>query len=128
MSLYNMLFGEYPAASILLGILGLTREQVPRYRNCFVHEGHIVVHTRTGGGNREYYEEKNPDNKDGPWNSTLQENEFYVTDSDDDFDCTYANFLFRFPDKYKADLEALESLEPSYTSSEQWSMLLESLT
>jgi hypothetical protein len=117
MSLYNMLFGEYPAASILLGVLGLTKEQVPRYRNCFVNGGHIVVHTRTGGGNREYYEEEN---------STLQKNEFYASDEDDEFDCTYANFLFRFPDKYKTDLEALESLAPSYTPSEQWSMFLES--
>ena len=86
MSMYNIIHGENPFSTILLGILGLTRENVPRYRDCWWTGNQIAVHTRTGGGNRDYYEnlESCRDNypeyfkgteedPHGPWNDDLRQ-------------------------------------------------------
>jgi len=51
-SLYNMLFGQNPIGDVLLATLGLKQDDVGRYRDCFVADGHIAVYTRNGGGNR----------------------------------------------------------------------------
>ena len=59
MSLYNRLFGENPDATILLGMLGLTRHSFGRYRDCFLNQSGnaITVITRIGGGNKPDYED-----------------------------------------------------------------------
>lgn len=49
MSFYNMLFGVNSAAPVLLATLGLTLNDVPRFRDCYIDGEHIVIHTRTGG-------------------------------------------------------------------------------
>ena len=118
MSLYNMLFGVNNAAPVLLATLGLTVGDVPRFRDCYIEGDNIVIHTRTGGGNREYYEAENDE---------LQSNPFYVRDEDDDFDCTYANFYYRFPDEYAEELKAMAANTESIKPSEKWTALLESL-
>lgn len=142
MSLYNMLFGVNQRTPILLATLGLTTSDVPRFRDCYVKDGRIVIYTRTGGGNRRYYDseescrENYPEDfdvdsgneiPDGPWNSTLTSNPFYERDEDDDFDCTYASFYFRFPDKFRDDLLALEACVQTHTPTDRWKALLESL-
>ena len=58
MSLYNMLFGVNPAAPILLAMLDTTQDKIPRFRDIYIKDEYIVIHTRTGGGNREYYESR----------------------------------------------------------------------
>ena len=55
MSLYNMLFGSNPLSTVLLGTLGLTKQDVGRFRDCFISDGKIAVYTRNGGGNRECF-------------------------------------------------------------------------
>ena len=75
MSLYNMLFGVNSAAPVLLATLGLTAGDVPCFRDCYIDGDNIVIHTRTGGGNREDYEVENEE---------LQSNPFYVRDEDDE--------------------------------------------
>ena len=55
MSLYNMLFGMNPDTDKLLSLLDATREDFGRFRNVYMRDGYIVVHTRCGGGNREDY-------------------------------------------------------------------------
>lgn len=127
MSLYNMLFGVNGAAPVLLKIIGVDPKSIPRFRDCFMSDGHIVIYTRTGGGNRDYYDGPNSDNEEGPWNSTMRESPYYQYDEDDDFDPTYANFYFSFPEEYKSDLEALCNGVQDYTPSERWKMLLDSL-
>ena len=107
MSLYNMLFGENEIAPALLAALGLVESNIPRFRDCFIQEDKIVIHTRTGGGNRDYYDSTNDENTDGPWNSSLTEHPKYLYDEDDHFDFTYANFYFSFPEEYAKDLEAI---------------------
>lgn len=73
----------------ILAAVGLARESIPRFRGAGIEDGLILVHTRTGGGNREYYEKQN---------AVLQSNKYYIKDADDEFDCTYANFWFNVPD------------------------------
>ena len=127
MSIYNKLFGVNQAAFVLLKILGIDRSRIPRFRDCFIDDGMIVIHTRTGGGNREYYDEPNSENIEGPWNTTMYENPHFQRDEDDDFDSTYANFYFKFPDEYKDDLEALSKGIKDYRPSEKWAMLFDAL-
>jgi hypothetical protein len=138
-SLYNMLFGVNGAAPVLLAMLGLTENDVPRFRDCYIEGEHVVIHTRTGGGNRDFYDSEEScrdnypdyfggeDEPKGPWNSTLKENPFYVYDEDGDYDSTYANFYFRFPDEYAEDLKALAARSETYTPSEKWKTFFASL-
>ena len=127
MSLYNMLFGVNPAAPVLLTVLGIELNNIPRFRDCFVNGNEIVVHTRTGGGNRDYYDKPNEENKDGPWNSSLTSHPNYLRNEDNDFDCTYANFYFSFPDEYAEDLKALAEGVETHTPSEKWQALFKAL-
>lgn len=83
----------------ILAAIGLTEGDIPRPRGCGIEDGMIIVHTRTGGGNRESYEEEN---------DKLTENEYYLRDEDDDFDSTYANWYFRVPEEFQSELLKLE--------------------
>ena len=127
MSLYNQLFGINQAAPILLKIIGINREDIPRFRDCFISDGCIVIHTRTGGGNRDYYDCPNEENTEGPWNSNLTSNPYYLCDEDDEFDWTYANFYFKYPEEYAEDLKAIEKQIEDYTPSEKWQSLFKEL-
>lgn len=107
MSLYNMIHGVNPATFFILPALGKHAEEYPRFRDCFFgmddrpeFKDHIIVYTRTGGGNREAYEEQN---------SELVAMPTYVTDFDDDFDSTFAYFVFAVPEEWKADIELIVS-------------------
>ena len=115
MSLYNMLFGTNPDADTLLSLLDATREDFGRFRNVYMSDGYIVVHTRCGGGNREDYF---PDwVEDHPW---------YSHDADDDFDCTYADIYFKVPENRK-DFLAIMNLNEGSKPSEQWAELFANL-
>ena len=141
MSLYNMLLGSNPASTILLHVLGLSAGQVPRLRNVYQRDGKIIIYTRTGGGNRDFYGSEaicrsnypdyfdgTSDQPSGPWNGDLQANPYYLEDSDDDFDSTYASFVFRYPESYQKELEALEKEDQTVVPSEAWKLLIETLT
>lgn len=125
MSLYNAVFGVNEAAPLLLQILAIRADDVPRIRNVYYDGEHIVIYTRTGGGNREYYAIKNDDNPDGPWNSNITASPFYVRDEDDDFDSTYASFYFSIPPEF-ADVLKMMPAETE-TPSQQWKDLFETL-
>lgn len=144
MSLYNMLFGVNPAGGVILATLGLSSADVPRFRDCYVskigNEYRIVIHTRTGGGNRDYYENRGTceesypeyfgegkEEPSGPWNDDLRASPHYDRDMDDDFDSTYADFYFRLPAEYEAELKALADRQEFIAPSEKWQMLLDSL-
>jgi hypothetical protein len=117
MSLYNMLFGENKSqASFLFSLLNKTPSDFGRYRDIYVTEDHIVVHTRNGGGNREYFEEVFEE---------LNNHPLYDYDEDDDYDCTYANIYFRHPEGYSDILKELA--EGTITPSEKWKILLTSM-
>jgi hypothetical protein len=129
MSLYHALFGVNPFSRVLLQILGTTEDEIPRYRDCFLNEvgDEIIIHTRTGGENREYYDEPNDDNKDGPWNSSLRAILGFKYDADDDFDCTYADFHYAIPEAFKEQVALLKDLGAVSNPSERWQTLLENM-
>ena len=70
----------------------MTLAEFPRYRAVTVYPDKplVVVRTRTGGGNREYYEEEN---------EALRNLQGFEEDEDDDFDRTYAYWHYRIPDE-----------------------------
>ncbi len=110
----------------LLSMLGLQATQVPRIREVFYHEpGHnIVIRTRTGGGNRDAYEDHEtalanfPEEVPmGPFNSDLRDVEGFVSDEDDDYDSTYAYFTYTAPAGTKEVLEyCMDFLEAGFSS------------
>lgn len=106
MSLYNMLFGHNPLAGVALAALNLTPDNIPRFRDAYydAEEDLLVVYTRTGGGNREYYDAPGSyygEDKTGPFNSDLEAHPAYLRDEDDDFDSTYAYFYFNVPESFR---------------------------
>lgn len=139
-----MLFGQTPLAPALLKILDIELCDIPRYRDAYLGEAgrSIIIYTRTGGGNRDYYDSEEScrssypeyfENADeapaGPWNCDLQAHPGYIQDYDDDFDPTYAYFEFKVPEEWAAELEALAKQAPGSTTSpsEKWQTLLSSL-
>lgn len=114
MSLYNMVFGMNPDSNKLLEVLGKTQGDFGRFRNVYMEDGYIVVHTRNGGGNREDYEDVFDEMSEHPW---------YSHDEDDSFDCTYANIYFKMPEDDKL-LMALRGLDSGQNPATQWAELL----
>lgn len=94
MNLYNMLFGKNPNTKEILAVLGLDELAIERFRDCYVDkaEGQIVIFTRTGGGNREYYP-----------NERLVKHPNYLYDEDDEYDTTYAYYYFSIPEPPKGE-------------------------
>jgi hypothetical protein len=69
----------------------ITLQDFPRYRSVTVYPDKplVVVRTRTGGGNREEYDEDN---------ERLRQLEGFMEDEDDSFDCTYAYWHYEIPE------------------------------
>ena len=115
MSLYNMIFGMNPDSDKLLSLLGATQSEFGRFRNVYMEDGYIVVHTRCGGNNREDY-----------FPSWVEDHPWYSHDEDGDFDNTYADIYFKVPENHK-DFLAIRNYEPGVNPSEQWADLFATL-
>ena len=98
--------------TFLLSLLGITEEAVPRYRDIYIDEGNLVLHTRTGGGNRAAYENihswkrecswmVDDEEPSGPWNEDLRNLPGFLYDRDDEYDPTYADFYYELTDEQK---------------------------
>ena len=119
MSLYNMINGVNPAAFLILPMLNKHPDEYPRFRDCWAGKPNndyentnlgcptkkidptkhlICVYTRVGGGNRENYQVEI---------DAMRSMEGYLTDYDDDFDCTFATFEFTVPEKWQADYDII---------------------
>lgn len=92
MSMYNMLFGYNLLSPLLLKILDIKTEEIPRFRDAYWDGQNIVILTRTGGGNRDDY-----------WveNALMGQHFNFIRDEDDDFDCTYAKFYYELPKNFE---------------------------
>lgn len=107
MSLYNIMHGVTPATFFLMPMLGEKHpEEYPRFRDCFTkdHEhpewdNHIHVYTRVGGGNR----------GSGYGEEELYKHPNFVATFDDDYDSTFATYVFSIPDEWKEDFDKIES-------------------
>lgn len=106
MSLYNILFGVNEEAPVLLGMIGTNKEYFSRFRDVeLINNGTIIrVFTRTGGRNREDYQEN--------WEK-IRKHELYVKDYDDGFDETYAYIEFNILEKYKETAQKMFKGEPT---------------
>lgn len=130
MSLYNMLFGVNPFSSVLLQMLGTSPYNIPRYRDCFLSEDgtEIIIHTRTGGGNRDAYEKGGEYWEEGQSdNDALRVLPGFKYDEDDDFDCTYANFHFDIPAAFHEQVVLLKDLGAIANPAERWQTMLNGL-
>lgn len=119
-----MLFGKSKFTVFLKQVLDLDTENgydTGRFRDIFVKEEgkKIVLYTRNGGGNRDCYCGDYRPRCDGVHDSgclaevikALQTHPEYITDYDDDGDCTYAYFEFKTPEKYKNLVHLVYSLQ-----------------
>lgn len=122
MSLYNMMNGVNQATFFILPMLDKHPDEYPRFRDCFIgklendkkevdqydiplqkldtSKRRISVYTRVGGGNREGYQKEI---------KILQNTEGYIQDYDDDFDTTFATFLFNVPKKWEKDFDLISN-------------------
>jgi hypothetical protein len=116
MSLYNMLHGFNPNTEQLMGLLQLSPGDFGRYRDVYLKDGYIVVHTRNGGGNREDYEDVFDEMAGHPW---------YSHDEDCDFDCTYADIYFKIPDDEAKTIAEL--VNDHQTPGERWEAIFKAL-
>ena len=91
MSMYNMMHGHDPNAKLVMHFLELDPREIERFRDAYPDpkKDLLVVLTRTGGANRESYVYSN---------AKLAAHPLYIRDYDDEFDCTFAVFEFKFPD------------------------------
>lgn len=120
MSLYNALFGTNPFSTLLLEALGAEDWHIPRFRDCYLSEdgSEIIIYTRTGGGNREEYEDEN---------HFLTLEDGYKRDEDDDYDCTYAKFYYAVPEAFKPMALQLTQLGATKDPAKDWQTLLDNL-
>lgn len=152
MSLYNMLFGANPMSDLFLGMVGLDRETVGRFRDAYVEKTKedptkskfdssngggiwvLYVYTRNGGGNRGHFRDE-PEYGGPECDCTgciaeyrLPSHPLYLGDEDDDFDSTYATFRFQVPSEFWGFLDALqENSSPEMKPADRWSGLLAKL-
>lgn len=115
MSLYNMANGFNPACVFIMPMLGRKQVEWPRFRDCFVQDGDIAIYTRVGGGNRNC----------GFGEEELYEDPNFIKTWDDDFDSTYATYLFKVPEKWKPDFDKLVEGKFAETSEEYQKMIRE---
>lgn len=111
--MYNTMFGMNPDSDKLLALLGATRGEFGRFRDVYMQDGYIVVHTRCGGGNRDDY-----------FPEWVEDHPWYSHDEDGDFDNTYADIYFKIPEK-DMTLIALHGFDKGQNPDELWNTLLE---
>lgn len=92
MSLYKLVMGMSPVAGVVLTVLGLSAEDIGRFRDTFVKVEDGVpllgVYARIGGSYREAYQ----------WVfDALSKHELYLRDEDAEHDSTYATIWFKAP-------------------------------
>lgn len=135
MSLYNMLFGQRQHSGVVMAVLG--NPDVGRFRDAWVERDgngtvRLAVHTRNGGGNREHWQSYNTIEGDScscpgcVIQYQLPKHPLYISDADDDFDCTYATIYFRVPDEFIADFEAIADDKP-FDPGERWQALFDAM-
>lgn len=111
MSLYNMLFGTNPLTPFILAALNLDMSEIPRFRDVELEgSDKLLILTRTGGGNRDYYDspqsridsEAGLTDEDlvGPYNQDLRGHSCFLYEHDMEDDATYAEFTFKVPEEF----------------------------
>ena len=122
MNFYNMIYGVSSSTFFFLPFLGKHPDEYPRFRDCYTNDPErpeykdkIIIYTRTGGGNRDGYIKEN---------NEMCAMETYITNYDDDFDSTYACWVFDIPEKWKKDYKKLLSNELTQISKEYVNLVI----
>lgn len=93
--LYNAVFGVDPMARLVLTVLGIQPNGVPRLRDAWIEIGggsiQLIVFTRAGGSNRSRLDVGIQYMRSIPG---------YRSDHDMAFDSTYAEFVYGVPSNY----------------------------
>jgi hypothetical protein len=131
-----------------LAALKINEGDIPRFRDAYFTWSDetettpiIVVHTRTGGGNRDYYESEercrkcypeyfapDTDAPTGPWNADLRALPGYLGDNDCSHDPTYADFRFRVPQESAPDvIKFLRERGKPETAEQKFNRVMEQL-
>jgi hypothetical protein len=120
MSLYNIMQGYNPMAWLVLKMLNLDRlDDIPRFRDAWISpQEELVIYTRSGGGNRNFYNQANYEMTFVPG---------YIRDEDDSFDTTYALFYYKPPVEYEELVKKIVECggDKRETTKEVWERLLE---
>lgn len=132
--MYNMLHGVNPLSDIILAMLDLKRADIPRFRDVHFHESKIAVYTRLGGNNRECWNSQwgavSKSLLDEGWTQetctcpgcwisrTVAEHPSYLSDSDDDFDSTYATVYFSIPKEWNHLIELTKEMK--WRGDDEW--------
>lgn len=112
MSLYNMIMGFNPACLLVMPMLGRRQGEYPRFRDCYINsEGTREIHifTRVGSLNQNCgYGEEN-----------LYDDPNFLRFEDDSYDPTYGTYVFKCPQEWESDFDAisegnLEDLSDAY--------------
>jgi len=120
MSFYNLYHNVNPTTFIILPMLGKHPDDYPRFRDSFIYKHEFIISEdgfpkmtvtnpdeipskiyillRVGRGNRETYQNEIQE---------LRSIKEYIEDFDDNFDNTYAMFVFNIPDKFKSDFDKI---------------------
>ena len=102
MSLYNLVNGVNPYAMFVTAILFEKHvQELPRFRDANLHTDEdvtgLMVLTRTGGGNRDHYD-----------NSIFTGHPNHIYNEDAEWDETFAIFVFSIPTEFEKDVEELK--------------------
>lgn len=108
MSMYNLIHQVHPLAGALMTVLGLEPPECGRFRDCYLVRGgdaasEIHVFTRNGGGNRLDHEEAT---------ARLRARPTFLRDFDDEYDNTYASYVFGVPEEWAGQVDMLVMARP----------------
>lgn len=114
--MYEALCDKTDYGPALLLMLGLGEKDFGRFRDAYLSPDgeQIIVYTRNGGGNREYYQDVF---------DTLSKHPNYLRDEDDDFDETYASIYFSVPDEFKKACKEMAPRVDTRTGAEKFEEL-----
>lgn len=104
----------------LLSFLGLTPNDVGRYRDCYLSKDGktIIVYTRNGGGNRDNYQDVF---------NQLSSHPNYITDYDDEYDETFASIEFSVPSEYTEQVSLMLKDADTLTGAEKFAEAMHDL-
>lgn len=121
MSIYNDLFGFYPAADELLAVLGIDRSTIPRYRDCYLwrDSNRIVILTRTGGIYFDKWRERC---------EALRNTRGFLCAGSQPGNSSYVLFFYQVPAEYKVRALRLLRLYSARDPSGLWRQLIAKVT
>lgn len=137
MSMYSMLFGRNAIAPVLLAMLDIDQGGAwvsGRFRDAFLSPDGTEIHlyTRNGGGNREHWDDEAEEGEGCRCTGCvaayhLPKHPNYISDEDDDFDNTYATFVFSVPEEYREITAAFATGEMEPSVGEKFQKFIENM-